>query len=616
MADLVFFYRYLYRALRLRLVLWLAFMVAAALLEGLSVALFLPILGDVGQESPLTRQITRAFEAVGLKYSLSWVLLFIVVFFLLRSVFMVFGERYAQRLIMNLAVGLKRNLIDKLFAADYLYFLRNEIGYYTNALTIEYSRVAFAFQSCLKLVVSAGFALVYLALPLAVNPLVAGALVVLAVPGYFVVSKMNKLTRGYSLQLVGANSRLSSYLIQSLVNFKYLKATNSGTNIVQKTQGVAQQQGELQYKQAVLSMLMTQGTQLLLVILIAGLLFVNVVLLDLELMSVLFLLFLTRRAITFALATYEDYRKFLGVSGSIKVFRQLERELDENREDFRPGGSTPDFGQPIVLKGVGFSYERGKQVLKKLNFEIPPLRTVAIVGASGEGKSTLVTLLTGILKPSEGALYLGNVDYRDLDQASLRRGIGYVTQESVMFNDTIRNNITLWSDSADEEEVRTAASQAHLAEFIGDLPHAYDTQMGDGGHNVSGGQRQRISIARELFKDAKLLIFDEATSALDSRSEREVQANIDEFQGQKTVVVIAHRLSTVKNSDLIFVLREGEVVESGPYEELYALGGEFTSMVDQQALTIERDPQRSVASRVAPFGDGRKESPRGEELGE
>ena len=121
--------------------------------------------------------------------------------------------------------------------------------------------------------------------------------------------------------------------------------------------------------------------------------------------------------------------------------------------------------------------------------------------------------------------------------------------------------------------------------------------MGDGGHNVSGGQRQRISIARELFKDAKLLIFDEATSALDSRSEREVQANIDEFQGQKTVVVIAHRLSTVKNSDLIFVLREGEVVESGPYEELYALGGEFTSMVDQQALTIERDPQRSVASR-------------------
>ena len=345
--DLVFFYRYLYRALRLRLVLWLAFMVAAALLEGLSVALFLPILGDVGQESPLTRQITRAFEAVGLKYSLSWVLLFIVVFFLLRSVFMVFGERYAQRLIMNLAVGLKRNLIDKLFAADYLYFLRNEIGLLPRTpLTIEYSRVAFAFQSCLKLVVSAGFALVYLALPLAVNPLVAGALVVLAVPGYFVVSKMNKLTRGYSLQLVGANSRLSSYLIQSLVNFKYLKATNSGTNIVQKTQGVAQQQGELQYKQAVLSMLMTQGTQLLLVILIAGLLFVNVVLLDLELMSVLFLLFLTRRAITFALATYEDYRKFLGVSGSIKVFRQLERELDENREDFRPGAPHRISGSP------------------------------------------------------------------------------------------------------------------------------------------------------------------------------------------------------------------------------------------------------------------------------
>jgi subfamily B ATP-binding cassette protein MsbA len=337
----------------------------------------------------------------------------------------------------------------------------------------------------------------------------------------------------------------------------------------------------------VLDVVMRQSTEFILMALIVVLLFYNVVLRGLDLVVILFLLFLTRRAITFALEAQTDYRKFLSASGSIRVFQRLESELEENREEVQANGPAPDFKQPIVLKGVGFRYQRGERVLKNISMKIPPNTIVGIVGESGAGKSTLTNLLTGILTPTEGAIYLGDLNYKDLDQLSLRRGIGYVTQETVIFNETIRNNITLWRDDAHEDKVRAAASKAHLTEFIANLPRGYDTVMGDAGINVSGGERQRISIARELFKDAEFLIFDEATSSLDSKTEREIQERIEELRGEKTVVIIAHRLSTVRNSDLIFVLKDGEIVEQGKYEMLYARGGEFTAMVNRQALTME-----------------------------
>ena len=219
-----------------------------------------------------------------------------------------------------------------------------------------------------------------------------------------------------------------------------------------------------------------------------------------------------------------------------------------------------------------------------INITLPPKQTVAFVGASGAGKSTLVTLLTGLLKPTAGEIFLGSARYEDIDQRLLRKSIGYVTQESVIFHDTIRDNITLWSDRGDEVRVRSAAAGAYINQFIEDLPKGYDTVLGDSGLNISGGQRQRINIARELYKNVRILIFDEATSSLDSESEREIQVNIDAFRGEKTVVVIAHRLSTIRNSDLIFVLKDGGIVEQGAYDELYSRGGEFRAMVDQQTL--------------------------------
>ena len=215
---------------------------------------------------------------------------------------------------------------------------------------------------------------------------------------------------------------------------------------------------------------------------------------------------------------------------------------------------------------------------------------MALVGKSGAGKSTLVDLLTLILKPRQGQILIDDVPGQDIELASWRRQLGYVSQEAVIFDDTIANNIGLWvgdprRDDTFRRRILEAARQAHIAHFIETLPDGYDTLVGERGLRLSGGQRQRLFIARELFRSPRLLILDEATSALDSESERAIQQSIDELKGRITVVIIAHRLSTIHNVDRVYVLEKGQVVEQGSYWALRNReGSRLGKLIDMQAL--------------------------------
>jgi ABC-type multidrug transport system fused ATPase/permease subunit len=215
---------------------------------------------------------------------------------------------------------------------------------------------------------------------------------------------------------------------------------------------------------------------------------------------------------------------------------------------------------------------------------------VALVGESGAGKSTLVDMMSLLLPPRTGEIRIDGVPHDEIDLTSWRDQIGYVSQETVVFDDTVANNISLWQGDIEEdpalrERVYHAAERAHAHHFIQDLPNGYQTVVGDRGVRLSGGQRQRLFVARELFKQPNLLLLDEATSDLDTASEQHIQRSIDALQGEVTVVIIAHRLSTVKNADRVYVLDEGRVIEEGSYHELRAReDGEFREMVEMQSL--------------------------------
>jgi ATP-binding cassette subfamily B protein len=246
--------------------------------------------------------------------------------------------------------------------------------------------------------------------------------------------------------------------------------------------------------------------------------------------------------------------------------------------------------EAIEFQDVGFQYGCRAPVLEKLNLTIPAGKTVAVVGESGSGKSTLLKLLMGFYPPSSGRLLVDGVDQREFDLASWRSRIGLVSQDAFVFNGTLRENIALGCPSATLDDVMAAARAAGLDEFIAALPERFETVVGERGANLSGGQRQRLAIARALLRQPDILIFDEATSHLDTATERAIQETMRTALAGKTVVLVAHRLSTIRSADLIYVLHRGKVAESGTHRQLLARNGPYAALCHAQSDLDEDSP--------------------------
>ncbi len=241
------------------------------------------------------------------------------------------------------------------------------------------------------------------------------------------------------------------------------------------------------------------------------------------------------------------------------------------------------FDTEIVFNNISFKYEN-EYVLKNFSLTIPKGKTIALVGQSGSGKSTIANLITRFYDVNKGSILIDNIDIRNLTTSSLRSQLGIVTQDAILFNDSIKNNLKLGKDNATDEEVIEALKVANAWEFVKDLPEGINTNIGDSGNKLSGGQKQRLSIARAVLKSPPIMVLDEATSALDTESERLVQVALENMMKNRTSIVIAHRLSTIQNADEIVVLNKGEIVEQGKHTELIAKKGIYKKLVDMQSF--------------------------------
>jgi subfamily B ATP-binding cassette protein MsbA len=289
---------------------------------------------------------------------------------------------------------------------------------------------------------------------------------------------------------------------------------------------------------------------------------------------------------------HNNFQQALGASSEIFKFMDVRDEVQE-----RPNASVlPPFSRAIEFDGVSFCYGAEgseREILHDVNLQVKAGEVLALVGSSGAGKSTLVSLIPRFFDVTAGNLKIDGHDVRDVSLASLRSQIGVVTQETVLFNDTLRNNIAYGQRQVSQQDVEAAARAALAHDFICTLPAGYETTIGEKGVRLSGGERQRIAIARALLKNAPILILDEATSALDSESEALVQSALHNLMAGRTVVVIAHRLSTVRRADRIVVLENGQIADIGSHEELMQKLGTYRRLYDLQFVDVE--PPRVAA---------------------
>jgi len=270
-----------------------------------------------------------------------------------------------------------------------------------------------------------------------------------------------------------------------------------------------------------------------------------------------------------------------GLAAAERVFEVLEVENTITNKENAIVKET--FTDKISIENINFSYAE-ENVLKNFSLEIPKGKTVALVGQSGSGKSTIANLLTRFYDVQEGTVKIDGIDIKDMTLESLRDLMGLVTQDSILFNDTVKNNIRLGKEDATDEEIIAALKVANAYEFVKDLPNGIETNIGDAGGKLSGGQKQRLSIARAVLKNPPIMILDEATSALDTESEKFVQIALENMMQNRTSIVIAHRLSTIQKADKIIVMQKGEIVEQGTHDELLALNGTYSKLVMMQSF--------------------------------
>jgi subfamily B ATP-binding cassette protein MsbA len=294
---------------------------------------------------------------------------------------------------------------------------------------------------------------------------------------------------------------------------------------------------------------------------------------------------------SFLTALIMIYEPFKGVSAVNSVFQQgvaatqrvysildIQSDIVEKPDAIE----LPQIQEDITFENVHLKYDGGEEVLKGINLTIRTGEVIALVGPSGGGKTSVVNLIPRFYEVSDGRITIDGHDIRDVTLKSLRSQIAMVTQQTILFNDTVRNNIAYGDKTKSEEEIIAAARAAHAFEFIEKMPLGFDTVIGESGTRLSGGQRQRLSIARAILKNAPILILDEATSALDTESELEVQKALENLMKNKTTLVIAHRLSTIKNADLIIVIQNGKIVEQGSHDELLSSKGLYETLHQMQ----------------------------------
>jgi subfamily B ATP-binding cassette protein MsbA len=585
-----------------------------ALVEGSPETGELVIGGDAPIESPgddtgrvgaverfrddLRRRVLGAFVSRGPAEALAKICLALLAVFFVKNVFGYLQTFLMVQIEQRVIRDIRNALFSKLSGLSLSFFHGRRTGQLMSRITNDVTMVRRALVATLANVFRESLlALVFLAMAIVVSWRLALITFVVLPPIILVIARVGKRLRKRSERIQEKMADITSTLEEAITGIRVVKAFGMEGYERRRFFGQTAEYFKRMIRLERLAALAGPLTEYLGVIGAVVVLWYGgrQVLIDESVTPDLFLMFLAA-----ALSTLTPLRKLSRANNELQVglaaAGRIFAILDTRPEITSPPGALPvaSFDDRIVYEGVGFAYASGGPVLSSIDLTIEKGDIVAIVGPSGAGKSTLADLLPRFYDPTEGRITIDGRDLREVELASLRGMMGIVTQETILFNDTVRSNIAYGLEGAPDEAIVAAARAANAHRFIGAMPEGYGTEIGERGIKLSGGERQRMAIARAILKNPPILIFDEATSSLDTESERLVQEAIEHLIEGRTVLVIAHRLSTIRNADRIVVLEKGRIAEVGTHQELMDLGGLYRHLYDMQ---FRDDPPGSRAGR-------------------
>lgn len=570
------------------------FSLIASVLEGFGILLVLPLFESIGQSQNQESAnyfvliVYDLIEFVGMSPSVTSVIIFIVSVFILKGIVNFFALGMIAKLMGELLLKLKVNLYENYSNMTYKYYTIKDTGNFINLINEQPNKAINAFQ---QITIMFGHLISFVILmflafssawDFAVMAFIFGLIVVIL----FV--KLNSYVRSLSRITATENGILNKWMIQALQSFKYLKATNQMILLKSRILKSINILTDNQIKTGVASAFTQSVREPVAVVFIMSLIFVQIVISNQEFEPIVVSIILFYRALGSMLGVQSFFQGTFQYIGSLEL---ISREFNDQIKNKNNEGNIQldKLNNAIELNKINFRFNKSKLVFKDLSIKFDANTSIAIVGDSGSGKSTIVNIISLLLEPNSGQLLIDGIDSKRINHASWKNQIGYVSQETVIFDDTIKNNISMWNSSnLDDKQllrkIKSSARDANILDFIESLPNGFGTYVGDRGVQLSGGQRQRIFIARELFRNPSLLILDEATSSLDSQSEKQIQKSIDSLKGKITIIIIAHRLSTIKNVDKIFTVGNGALIEEGTYFDLINKDSYFRRITELQKL--------------------------------
>ncbi|WKK65181.1 ABC transporter ATP-binding protein [Lutimonas zeaxanthinifaciens] len=585
------------------------FNILYAIFNVLSVLAFIPVLGILfGREEKVTVKpefkgltgiydyvqdslnfyVSNMMETGGLEKALLFICLISFSMFFFKNLF-----RYLALFVLSfLRTGVVKDLRDALYAKivslPLSYFSEKKKGDTMARMSNDVQEIEVSFLNTLEAIVREPLTIVFtLTSMFAISAkLTLFAFILLPVSG-IIISSVSKRLKAKSLLAQQETGNFLSFIEETLTGLKVIKSFTAEKKMEQKFKGSTLRLKQLMtsvFNRTNLASPMSEflGSATIIAILWYG---GRIVLLGedemkpqefLGYIGLFYLILNPAKAISKALFSIQK-----GNASAERIISILETENDI--VDHENAIEKDGFDHEIELKNISFKY-KDDYVLKNFSLKIPKGKSIALVGQSGSGKSTLANLIPRFYDVNEGAILIDGISVKDIQKKSIRELMGIVTQESILFNDSVKNNITLGVDHASDEAIMEAAKVANAHEFIEALPKQYDNNIGDSGNMLSGGQRQRLSIARAVLKNPPIMILDEATSALDTESEQLVQSALEKMMENRTSVVIAHRLSTIQKADMIVVMQDGKIVEQGKHAELLKKKGAYFKLVNMQSL--------------------------------